>query len=352
MIWNFGSFQIHKTIWLYVTNNDPNSWCFLLIISREIFRGKWTAAVCQSFTWRGKWAFTHWKNLASFPFSFPLQEYDCFWPWNLWRLTLTLRPRCSSGVNHAISLREQKMMLMRKASGQREAVLKPCTKLHNELTIYIILYHPWKGNRAREMCSSHPEIRSFGGGSQQPHSFHFCEKPCMHTQIYVYMSKWLSSDFGVSGLFCSQSNNSVCSCWGLQFSSVTRSCPTLFDPMDGSTPGLPVHHRLPDFAQTHVHRVSDAIQLSHPLLSPSPPAFNHPQHQGLFQWVTSSHQVAKGLKFQLQHQPFQWIFSGLISFMIECLNGLTCVVFNSLATLTSENTPHTHTQIWNVGFMK
>ena len=155
------------------------------------------------------------------------------------------------------------------------------------------------------------------------------------------MSNLLSSDLGVSGLFCSQSNNSVWSCWGLQFSSVTRSCPTLFDPVDGSTSGLPVHHQLPEFAQTHVHQVSDAIQPFHPLLSLSPPAFNHPQHQGLFQWVTSSHQVAKGLKFQLQHQPFQWIFSGLISFRTECLSGLKCVVFNSLATLTSENT-HTH----------
>ena len=68
-----------------------------------------------------------------------------------------------------------------------------------------------------------------------------------------------------------------------QFSSVSRSCPTLCDPMDHSTPGLPVHHQLPEFTQTHVHRVSDAIQPSHPLLSPSPPAPNPSQHQGLFQ---------------------------------------------------------------------
>ena len=76
--------------------------------------------------------------------------------------------------------------------------------------------------------------------------------------------------------------------------------------MNHSTPGLPVHHQLPEFTQTHVHRVSDAIQLSHPLLSPSPPALNPSQHLGLFQWVNSSHEVAKVLEFQLQHQSFQW----------------------------------------------
>ena len=78
--------------------------------------------------------------------------------------------------------------------------------------------------------------------------------------------------------------------------------------MDYSMPGLPVHHQLPKFTQTHVHWVSDGIQPSHPLLSPSPPALNLSQHQGLFKWVSSSHQVAKVLKFQLQHQSFQWIF--------------------------------------------
>ena len=93
----------------------------------------------------------------------------------------------------------------------------------------------------------------------------------------------------------------------LQFSSVALLCPTLFDPMDCNTPGLPVHHQLPEPTQTHVHWVHDAIQPSHPLSSPSPPAFNLYQHQGLFKWVSSSHQVAKGLEFQLQHQSLQWI---------------------------------------------
>ena len=91
-----------------------------------------------------------------------------------------------------------------------------------------------------------------------------------------------------------------------QFSSVTQSCLTLCDPMSWSTPGLPVHHQLPEFTQTHVHWVSDAIQPSHLLSFPSPPALNPSQHQGLFQWVNSSHEVAKVLEFQLQHQSFQW----------------------------------------------
>ena len=93
-----------------------------------------------------------------------------------------------------------------------------------------------------------------------------------------------------------------------QFSSVAQSCPTLCNPMDCSMPGFPVHHELLELAQTHVHLVSDASQPSHPLLSPSPPAFNLSQDQGLFQWVSSSHQIAKVLELQLQHQSFQWIF--------------------------------------------
>ena len=79
----------------------------------------------------------------------------------------------------------------------------------------------------------------------------------------------------------------------VQFSSVAQSCPTLCDPMNRSTPGLPVHHQLPEFTQTHIHRVSDAIQQSHPWSSPSPPAPNPSHHQSLFQWVNSSHEVAK-----------------------------------------------------------
>ena len=92
----------------------------------------------------------------------------------------------------------------------------------------------------------------------------------------------------------------------VQCSSVAQLCLTFCDPIDFSMSGLPVYHQLPEFTQAHVHWVSDAIQRSHPLLSPSPPAFNLSQHQGLFKWVSSSHQVAKVLEFQLQHQSFQW----------------------------------------------
>ena len=91
----------------------------------------------------------------------------------------------------------------------------------------------------------------------------------------------------------------------VQLRSVAQLCPTLCNPMDRSMPGLPVHHQLPEFTQTHVRWVGDAIQPSHPLSSPSP-AFNLSQHQGLFKWVSSLHQVAKVLEFQLQHQCFQW----------------------------------------------
>ena len=92
----------------------------------------------------------------------------------------------------------------------------------------------------------------------------------------------------------------------VQFSrSVAQSCLTLSDPMNSNTPGLPVHHQLPEFTQTHIHRVSDAIQPSHPLSSPSSPAPNPSKHQSPFQWVNSSHEVAKLLEFQLRHQSFQ-----------------------------------------------
>ena len=90
-----------------------------------------------------------------------------------------------------------------------------------------------------------------------------------------------------------------------QFSSVIQSCPTLWNPTDCSKPGLPVHQQLPEFTQTHVLWVGDAISPSHPLSSPSP-AFNLPQHQGLFKWVSSSHQLTKTMELQLQHQSFQW----------------------------------------------
>ena len=105
----------------------------------------------------------------------------------------------------------------------------------------------------------------------------------------------------------------------VQFCSVIQSCPTLCSPMDHTMPGFPVHHQLRQLTQTHVHWVSDAIQPSHPLLSPSPPAFNLSQHQGLFQWVSSSYQVVKVLEFQLQPQSFNE-YSKLISFRMDWLD--------------------------------
>ena len=93
-----------------------------------------------------------------------------------------------------------------------------------------------------------------------------------------------------------------------QFSSVAQSCLTFCNPMDCSRPGLPVHQKYPEFTQTHVHWVGDAIQPSHPQSSPSLPTFNLSQDQSLFQRVSSSQQVARVLEFQLQHQSFQWIF--------------------------------------------
>ena len=105
----------------------------------------------------------------------------------------------------------------------------------------------------------------------------------------------------------------------VQFSSVAQLCLILCDPMNHSTPVLPVHHQLPEFTQTHVRRVSDNIQLSHPLSAPSPPALNHSQHQGLFQWVNSLHEMAKVLEFQPQHQSCQWT-PGLIAFRMDWLD--------------------------------
>ena len=102
--------------------------------------------------------------------------------------------------------------------------------------------------------------------------------------------------------------------------SVPQSCPILCNPVDCIMPGFPVYHQLPELAQTHVHWVSEAIQPSYLLSSPSPPAFNLSQHQGLFQGVSSSHQVAKVWELQLQHQSFQWIYRGLISFRVDWLD--------------------------------
>ena len=118
-------------------------------------------------------------------------------------------------------------------------------------------------------------------------------------------------------------SNSEDSLTSVQFSSVQSlsRVPTLCDPMDCNTPGFLVHHQLPEFTQTHVHRVSDTIQPSHPLSSPYPPTLNLSQQQGLFQRVSSSHQVAKVLEFQLQHQSVMPMnIQELISFRMDWLD--------------------------------
>ena len=120
----------------------------------------------------------------------------------------------------------------------------------------------------------------------------------------------------------------------VQFNSVAQSCPTLCDPVNHSTPGLPVHHQLPEFTQTHVHWVGDAIQPSHPLSSASPPAPNPSQHQGLFQWVNSSHKVAEVLEFQLQHQSFQW--TPRTDLLQDALVGSPCNPRDSQESLTPQ----------------
>ena len=101
----------------------------------------------------------------------------------------------------------------------------------------------------------------------------------------------------------------------VHFSSVAQSCLTLCNPMNCSTPGFPVHHQLPELIQTHVHWVGDAIQPSHPLSSPCPPAFNHSQHRGLFKWVSSSHWVAKFFptQFIFHESSFQFIYFSSVS---------------------------------------
>ena len=117
-------------------------------------------------------------------------------------------------------------------------------------------------------------------------------------------------------IWCSELKHLV----SVQFSQSVAS--TLSEPMDYSTPGLPVHYQLPEFTQTHVHWVGDAIQLSHSLSFPSPPTINLSQDSGLFQWVSSSYQVAKVLKFQLQYQCFEWIFRTDLFFRIDWLDAL------------------------------
>ena len=144
----------------------------------------------------------------------------------------------------------------------------------------------------------------------------------------------------------------------VQFSSVTQLCPTLCEAMNRSMPGLPVHHQLPEFTQTHVHRVGDAIQLSHPLSSPSPPAPNPSQHQSLFQRVSSSYEVAKVLQFHsalasvIPMNTQDWSPLGWTGWTSLQSKGLSRVFSKTTvqkhhffrAQLSSQSNSHTHTQ--------
>ena len=123
----------------------------------------------------------------------------------------------------------------------------------------------------------------------------------------------------------------------VQFSLVAQSCLTLCNPMGCSMPGLPVHHQLPELTQSHVHWVGDAIQPSHPLSSPSPPAFSLSQQQGRFKWVSSSHQVAKVLEFSFNISPSNE-YSGLISFRMDWLDLLA--VQGTLKSLLQHHSPN------------
>ena len=135
--------------------------------------------------------------------------------------------------------------------------------------------------------------------------------------------------------------------WKVKFNSATQSCPTLCNPMDCSTPGFPVHHQIPKLAQTNVYRISDAIQSSRPLSSsPSPPAFNFFQHQDLFQWVSSSYQVAKVLELQFHHQPSSE-YSGLISLRMDWFDFLA--VQGALKSLLQHHSSKTSI-LWHSAF--
>ena len=178
---------------------------------------------------------------------------------------------------------------------------KVISLLFNTLSRFVTAFLPRTGNfmPAVTVCSD------FGAQENMTVSLSVCHEVMgPDAMILVFSVLSFKPAFSFSFTFIKRlfSSSSV------QFSSVTQSCPTLCDPMDYSPPGLPVHHQLLEFTQTHVHWVGDAIQPSHPLSSPSPSASNHSQPQGLFKSVSSSHRVGKVLDFQLQHQSFQWIF--------------------------------------------
>ena len=151
----------------------------------------------------------------------------------------------------------------------------------------------WQRMRWHHWLNGHEFEQTPGDGEGQGNLA--CCSPWGHKELDT--TEWLNNN----NIYIKYSEISCCCCF-----SLTESCPTLCDPMDCTTPGFPVLHHLPEFAQTHVHWVGDAIQLSYSMSSPSPPVFNLSQYQGLFPWVGSLHQVAKVLELQLQHWSFQW----------------------------------------------
>ena len=160
-----------------------------------------------------------------------------------------------------------------------------------------------QGSNPHLLCLLHCRQILYHWATGEAHIPLLCRRNAVKVEFCVTAGRgqpWGSKD---KSFIPSSVNNLLgCCC------SVAQSCLTLCDSMDCSMRGFPVLHYLPEFAQTYVHGAGDAIQPPHPLLSPTPPAFNLSQHQGLFQWVGCLHQVAKGLELQLQHQSFQWIF--------------------------------------------
>ena len=149
----------------------------------------------------------------------------------------------------------------------------------------------------------------------------FSLKILCYTEVkaFPFLTKHLSLTLALTLAVWSATVRLAWISFSVQFSSVAQSCPTLCDPMNRSTPGLPGHHLLPEFIQTDVHRVSDSIQPSHPLSSPSPAAPNPSQHQGLFQWVNSSHEVPRYWSFSFSISPYSE-HPGLISFRMDWLD--------------------------------
>ena len=173
-----------------------------------------------------------------------------------------------------------------------------------------------------------PVVRN---GNQLQYS---CLENPMDRGAWWATTKWLSTYNVIHTVYVYLTTLSMQITNKIQFSSVAQMCPKLCNPMDYSTPGFPVHHQLPELTQTHVHWIGNAIQPSHPLLSPSPPTFNLSQHQGLLKKVSSSHQVTNILEFQLQHQCFQlnmldWCLLGLTGWISFQSKGLSRVFSNT-----------------------